>query len=114
MSTREKFSNRHAGTTIEVAHNYRGADDRVFSITYARLPSGKIGELWINTINGVERLINDDMRDTCASVSRSLQFGETVEQLARSVLRDNKGTALGWLGAILDALKKEPPTKVTL
>lgn len=108
MMARDKFSNRHAGTTIEIPHNYRGADDRTFSITYARLPSGKIGELWINTINGVERLINDDMRDTCAAVSRSLQFGETIEQLAKSVHRDSRGKSLGWLGAILDALKKEP------
>lgn len=105
---RERFPDRHAGTTIEVVHDYRGADARVFLITYARLASGKIGELWINTINGVERLINDDMRDTCAAVSRSLQFGETVEQLAKSVHRDGRGKALGWLGAILDALKKEP------
>ena len=105
---REKFENRNAGTTIEINHNYRGAEDRIFSLTYSRLPSGKIGELWINSINGHEKLINDDMRDTCAAVSRSLQYGETVEQLAKSVLRDNRGKSLGWLGAILDALKKEP------
>jgi len=108
MMPREKFPNRHGGTTIEVAHNYRGAEDRVFSITYSRLPSGKIGELWVNTINGHEKLINDDMRDTCATISRGLQFGDTVEQLAKSVLRDNRGKPLGWLGTIVDALKREP------
>jgi hypothetical protein len=105
---REKLSNRHAVTTIEINHNYRGAENRIFSIAYSRMPSGKIAELWINTINDHEKLINDDMRDTCASVSRSLQYGETVEQLAKSVLRDNRGKPLGWLGTVLDALKKEP------
>jgi len=105
---REKFSNRHGGTTIEVAHNYRGADERVLSVTYSRLPSGKIGELWLNTINGHEKLINDDMRDTCATVSRGLQYGDSIEQLARSVLRDSRGKSLGWLGCVLDALKREP------
>lgn len=107
MLAREKFSNRHAGTTIEIQHNYRGADERTFLITYARLPSGKIGELWVNTINGHEKLINDDMRDTCASISRGLQYGDTVDQLAKSVLRDNRGKPLGWVGTVLDALKKE-------
>lgn len=108
MMAREKFSHRHAGTTIEIQHNYRGAGDRTFSITYSRLPSGKIGELWLNTINDHEKLINDDMRDTCASISRGLQYGDTVDQLAKSVLRDNRGKPLGWVGTVLDALKKEP------
>lgn len=108
MMARDKFANRHGGTTIEVSHNYQGASERVFSITYSRLPNGKIGELWVNTINDHEKLINDDMRDTCASVSRGLQYGDTVEQLAKSVLRDNRGKPLGWLGCILDALKREP------
>lgn len=104
---REKFSNRHGGTTIEVIHNYRGADERTLSVTYSRLPSGKIGEIWINTINDHEKLINDDMRDSCAAISRGLQYGDSVEQLARSVLRDNLGKPLGYMGSILDALKKE-------
>lgn len=114
---REKFSNRHGGMTIEVVHNYPGADERTFSVTYARLPrlgdhpeipTGRIGELWANTVNGNDKLVNDDMPDTCAAVSRSLQYGETIESLARSMQRDNRGKPIGWLGSVLDALKKEP------
>ena len=108
MMAREKFENRHGGMTINIPHGYRDRNPDIYSITYSRLPSGKIGELWINAINGYEKLINDDMRDTCAAVSRSLQYGETVDQLAESVLRDNGGKSLGWLGSILDALKEEP------
>ena len=114
---REKFENRHAGTTIDVVHGYRGADKRVISVTYARLPrpgdhpyipTGRIGEFWVNTVDGNARGVNDDMPDTCLATSRSLQYGETVDQLARSVQRDDRGKPIGWLGSILDALKKEP------
>lgn len=114
---REKFDDRHAGITILVTHNYRGGDERDLSITYSRLPlpgdhpyrpTGRIGEIWVNTINEHEKLINDDMRDTCATTSRDLQNGDTVEKLSRSVLRDSRGKPLGWLGTVLDALKKEP------
>jgi len=107
MMAREKFSNRHDARTIDIAHNYRGADERTFSITYSRLPDGRIGEVWINSINGHEKLINDDMRDSCVALSRGLQFGDTLEKLAKSVLRDNRGKPLGWVGTVIDALRKE-------
>jgi len=109
MIAREKFSNRHAATTVDIVHNYRGGDDRKFSITYSRLPDGKIGEVWLNSINGHEKLINDDMRDSCVTLSRGLQYGDTLDKLAKSVLRDNRGKPLGWMGAIIDALRKENP-----
>ena len=109
MLAREKFSNRHDARTIDVSHSYRGADDRTFSITYSRLSSGKIGEIWLNSINGHEKLINDDMRDSCVAISRGLQYGDSLDKLAKSVLRDNRGKPLGWLGTVIDALKKEAP-----
>ena len=108
MSTaRDKFSNRHDATTIDVKHGYRGADERTFTITYSRLPSGKIGVVWIGAINGHEKLINDDMRDTCVAISRGLQYGDSLDRVAKSILRDNRGKPLGWLGTVIDALRKE-------
>ena len=106
--SREKFSERRDTTTINVKHQYRGADDKTFCISYSRLPSGRIGELWVNSVNGYEKLVNDDIRDACVAVSKDLQNGDTVEQLAKSVLRDSRGKAHGFLGSILDVLKKEP------
>jgi hypothetical protein len=108
MMPRERFSNRHDVTTIDIEHSYRGGDDRTFSISYARLPSGKIGEVWANAINGHEKLLNDDMRDSCVALSRGLQYGDSLDRLAKSVLRDNRGKPLGWIGSVIDALKKEP------
>lgn len=108
MIPREKFANRHAVTTICIPHGYRDrSPPDVLDISYSRLPSGKIGEVWINAINGCEKLINDDMRDTCVAMSRDLQYGDDLDRLGKSVIRDNRGKPLGWLGTVIDALRKE-------
>jgi hypothetical protein len=106
--SREKFSERRDTITLNVKHRYRGAPPKIYCISFSMLPSGRVGELWVNSINGYEKLVNDDVRDACVAVSKDLQNGDTVEQLAKSVLRDSHGKPHGWLGSILDALKKEP------
>lgn len=108
---REKFNNRHAGTTVDIVHKYRRADPKTYTVGYARLKGGrgKIGEVWLHAIDGHEKMVNDDMRDQCVILSRSLQFGETLEQAAKSIQREKKnGPAIGWMGNIIDALIKEP------
>lgn len=115
--SRYKLSQRRASTTINVPHSYRGGDDRVLTVSYSReplpgdhpaLPTGRIVEFWLNNINDHEKLINDDMRDTCIGYSKDLQNGDSVEHLAKSVLRDSRGRPHGWVGSVLDALKREP------
>ena len=108
MMSREKFPARRATTTITIEHTYRGADARSLCVSYSPLSDGRIGEIWINSVNGYEKLVNDDMRDACVAVSKDLQNGDTIERLAKSVMRDARGKAIGWLGATLDALRKEP------
>ena len=108
MMSREKFPPRRATTTIQIEHTYRGSDARALCASYSRLPDGRIGEIWINSVNGHEKLVNDDIRDACIAVSKDLQNGDTVEWLAKSVLRDSRGRPHGWMGSVLDALKKEP------
>lgn len=106
---REKFPNRYPCTTVNIPHGYQNRHQPdIYAITFAELPSGKIGEIWLGTINGHAKLINDDMPDTCISTSRGLQFGDTVGQLAKSARRDKRGKPLGWLGSVVDGLKKEP------
>lgn len=109
MMAREKFSNRHAGTMVDIVHNYRGADPKTYCVGYARLDGGRgrIGEVWLHAIDGHEKKVNDDHRDQCVILSRSLQFGETLEQVAKSVQRE-KGKSIGWMGHIIDTLIKEP------
>lgn len=117
MMAREKFADRHPCVTIDIPHNYRGGDKRTLCVTYSRLPldgdhpampTGRIGAVWINGINGYEKLVNDDMRDSCVTLSKDLQNGDTLERLSKSMMRDGRGKAHGWMGSAIDALKREP------
>jgi hypothetical protein len=106
--TREKFTARHDTLTVNIEHQYPSAMvPRTFCISYSPLPSGRIGEVWVNSVNGTEKQVNDDMRDTCVALSLALQYGSTLEQMSQSILRDNRGRPQGFLGAVLDALRKE-------
>ena len=107
--TREKFSTRHDTITVNVEHQYPSSQvPRTFCISYSPLPSGRIGEVWVNSVNGTEKQVNDDMRDTCIILSWLLQKVTSVEELSRSVQRDKRGRPHGFIGAVLDALRKEP------
>jgi hypothetical protein len=105
---REKFESRRDTRTVNVDHRYPGSDIRSFCISYSRLPSGRVGEVWVNSVNGYEKLVNDDVRDACIALSRSLQHGDTLEQISKSVLRDSRGRPHGFVGSLVDMLKKEP------
>jgi len=106
--TREKFASRHDTITVNIEHQYPSAMvPRTFCISYSPLPSGRIGEVWVNSVNDTEKQVNVDTHDTCVTLSLALQHGCTLEQLSRSILRDNRGRPQGFLGAVLDALRKE-------
>jgi hypothetical protein len=106
---REKFLARRATTTVEIRHRYpTSSDEHSFCISYSRLPSGRIGEVWVNTVDGAEKRVNDDVHDTCIAVSLALQYGAPLDQIGRSVLRSERGRPHSFVGAIVDALKKEP------
>lgn len=106
---REKFSDRHAGITVDIQHKYRGSVLKTYCVGYARLDDGRgrIGEVWLHAIDGHEKMVNDDMRDQCVILSQALQYGNTLEKAAKSVQRE-KGRPIGWMGTIIDALIKEP------
>lgn len=107
--TREKFQSRHDTITVDVEHRYPSAMvPRTFCISYSTLPSGRVGEVWVNSVDGAERKVHDDLRDACILLSFALQCGCTIEQLSRSMLRDSRGRPNGVIGAITDALRKEP------
>lgn len=117
MMAREKFAARRATTTLNVDHRYRDGETRQLCVSYSRLPkpgdhpanpTGKIGEVWVNSVDGFEKRVNDDMRDACVAISKDLQNGDTLEFLSKSVLRDGRGKPHGFLGSIVDALRKEP------
>ena len=105
---REKFDWRRDTITINVTHEYWAGGTRKFCISYSRLPSGKVGEVWVNAVNELEKTINDDVRDTCIALSRALQYGDTLEHIAKSIQRDARGKPQGYMGTIVDVLKKEP------
>ena len=108
-AVREKFATRHDTITVNVEHQYPSSQvPRTFCISYSPLPSGRIGEVWVNSVDGAERKVHDDLRDACILLSMALQYGATLEQLAKSMLRDARGRPHGVIGAILDALRKEP------
>lgn len=105
---REKFAPRRATTTINFPHKYHGRGDAdMVCGSFSRLPSGRIGEAWINSINGYEKLVTDDLRDSCVILSKDLQNGDTLEYLSKSLMRDGRGRAHGVMGSFIDALKKE-------
>lgn len=106
---REKFANRRATTTISFLHKYhgRGEPDTVCA-SFSRLPTGRIGEAWVNSINGFEKLVTDDLRDACILFSKDLQNGDSLEHLSKSVMRDGRGRAHGLMGSLIDALRREP------
>ena len=107
--TREKFPNRRSTVTVNVEHSYPSAlAPRTFCISYSRLASGRIGEVWVNSVDGAEKRVNDDVRDTCVTLSRALQHGDSLEQICKSILRDARGRPHGFIGAVIDALRKEP------
>jgi|SRR6185312_1734434 len=108
MMAREKFATRRGTITLNVPHRYRDGDTRELCVSYSRLPSGRIGEVWVNNVDGYEKRVNDDMRDACIALSKDLQNGDTLEYLSKSVLRDAKGKPHGFLGSVIDRLKKEP------
>src|SRR6185312_17327838 len=108
MMPREKFGWRRATETIEIPHRYPSGAEHVLCVSLSRLPSGKIGEFWLNAVDGYEKRVNDDMRDACIAASKDLQNGDTLEYLSKSVLRDAKGKPHGFLGSVIDRLKKEP------
>jgi hypothetical protein len=106
--TRESFATRHATTTVNIEHVYPNTvEPRSLSISYSSLPTGRVGEVWINAVNGTEKLVNDDMRDSCVTLSLALQHGSTLDGIAKSLLRDERGRPHGFIGAVVDALRKE-------
>lgn len=109
MMTRRKLPWRHPITTIDVPHSYPGSDIKKLCISYAKYEdTGEYAELWLNGINGTEKLMNYDMRDTAVQTSIGFQHGETPEKVWRSFSRDKRGKAIGWLGTAIDALRREP------
>jgi len=114
---RFKFGSRRATTTIDVVHTYPSGATHKVCVSYSREllpgddprdPTGEIREVWINGIDGYEKRMNDDRRDTCIGYSKDLQNGDNVKWLAKSVQRDSRGKPSGLMGSVLDALKKEP------
>ena len=106
--TREKFPSRHDTTTVNVEHQYPSAMvPKTFCISHSLLPSESIGEVWVNQVNGTEKQVNVDMHDTCVILSFALQYGAPLEEISRGLLRDGRGRPAGFMGAVLDFLKKE-------
>ena len=103
MMAREKFAARRATTTLNVLHKYsgRGEPDTICA-SFSTLPSGRIGEIWINSINGKAKLVTPDIQGACIILSKDLQNGDTLEYLSGSLPRGS------WMRSVADALKKEP------
>ena len=108
--TREKFDSRRATFTVNVAHKYPSAlEPHIFCVSYSHKKSGGIGEVWVNSVDDTEKRVNDDVKDFCVILSIALQYGASLDDIAKSIIRASKsGRAHGFMGAIIDALRKEP------
>ena len=100
---REKFAARRATTTLNVPHKYSGrGEPDIICASFSRLPSGRLGEIWINSVNGKAKLVTPDIQGACILFSKDLQNGDTLAYLRDSLPRGS------WMRSVADALIKEP------
>jgi ribonucleoside-diphosphate reductase alpha chain len=98
MTARTRLPNRRAHEVIEFEH--RGLRCRG---GVGRYEDGNVAELFLTVAkDGSQADVNG--RDAAIAASLALQFGCSLEQLQRALLRNPDGTAAGPLTALIDRL----------
>ena len=96
--SRKRLRNRRASTTfdIEVAGlHYRA--------TISRFPDGGLAEVFVSN-HKAGNASDVAARDAGILVSLCLQYGCSVETIARALSRNTDGSASGVIGAVLDKI----------
>jgi hypothetical protein len=99
---RRRLKNRRPAETFEVelsSHRY--------VVTIGRFESGEVGEIFINNTTKQGSKVDRAARDSAVLASLGLQYGISVQTLARALSRTESGKPDSVLCAVLDALSKE-------
>lgn len=97
--TRDSLPNRRNGQTLVVLHR-----DRQWSFGVSYFPDGRVAEVFSYVHYGTGSDVETEARDGSILLSLALQHGVTLESIAHSLTRDDRGVACGMIGAIVDVL----------
>jgi hypothetical protein len=98
---RERLPNRRPGVSFEITHP--GLDEVPYDVTAGFDASGRIREVFISC-RKTTTAMDIAARDVATLVSIALQHGASLQELAGSVTRGDKGEPQGIAGAVLDEL----------
>ena len=101
---RKKLPPRRATKTFEFEHSYPGAEPRIFTASAGFYPDGKLGEAFVQLVNGNQKTVSVDAHDAAIVLSVALQHGADLKELGRAMLRGEDGKAHGFMGSMIDAL----------
>lgn len=99
MMRREILPQRRAGENFEF--EFEGT---YFAATIGFYPDGRIGEVFING-RKLDTAQDIYARDLGIALSIAIQYGATLESLAKAMTRDAQGRAQGLGGHVLDLIR---------
>lgn len=106
LFTRKELPSRRGGENFEFEH-----DRQKFtaSVRYAGVTDVSPREVFLNAAKP-DSAIDLAARDAAILVSRALQYGIPLAEMARSLSRNADGNASSPIGALLDLLTREEPS----
>ncbi|QAY96688.1 hypothetical protein CWB41_13905 [Methylovirgula ligni] len=100
--TREKLPTRRPGLLRRLIFGGRPWDVQ-FGITW---PRGRVAEIFISSTRSASD-IEACARDGAILASRCLQHGDSIEEMAKSITREDDGKPTTIIGAALDLVASE-------
>ena len=97
---RTELPMRRPCETIEVIF---GGQTDPFIVTTGFYPDGRIGEVFIRAAKR-DQLFDHLARDTAVLISKLLQYGARLPDIASSLTRDAEGRPQALAGAVIDAI----------
>lgn len=101
MINRERLPNRRRQTVMEIDHA-----GHHYTVGVGFYQDGRPGEVFLNS-GKAGTAVETNARDGAILLSLLLQLGVSLSTLQHMVTRDQRGAALGPLGAVLDLLISE-------